>query len=103
MKFSRSGPGGFGSLHFKDSRFITAEGANATHPVDEESLDELYDLQSHQKTDGNQVVEEDDEGEKVQAEVSRSAIWKEERGKEEERVSKATQFSKAVKKYNGIV
>lgn len=47
-----------------------------SHPVDEKRLDELDDLQCDQETDGDQVVEENDEGEKVQAEVSSSSIYK---------------------------
>lgn len=47
----------------------------STHPVDEKGLDELDNLQSDQETDGDQVVEQDDEGEKVEAKVSRPAIY----------------------------
>lgn len=46
----------------------------STHPVDEKGLDELDNLQCDQKTDGNQVVEQDDEGEEVEAKVGRAAI-----------------------------
>lgn len=49
----------------------------ATHPVDEESLNKLDNLQCNQKTDGDQVVEQDDEGEEVEAKVSRPTIYQE--------------------------
>lgn len=47
----------------------------AAHPVDEKGLDELDNLQRHQETDGDQVVEQDDEGEEVEAKVSCPAIY----------------------------
>lgn len=47
----------------------------STHPVDEKRLDELDNLQCDQETDGDQVVEQDDEGEEVEAKVSRPAIY----------------------------
>lgn len=46
----------------------------STHPVDEKGLDELDNLQCDQKTDGDQVVEQNDEGEEVEAKVSRPSI-----------------------------
>lgn len=49
--------------------------AASTHPVDEKGLDELDHLQRDQEADGDQVVEQDDEGEKVEAKVSRPAIY----------------------------
>jgi hypothetical protein len=45
-----------------------------SHPVDEEGLGELDDLKGHQQTDGDQVVEENDEGEEVEVKVRRTAI-----------------------------
>lgn len=48
---------------------------SSTHPVDEKSLDELDNLQCDQETNGDQVVEQDDEGEEVEAKVSRPAIY----------------------------
>lgn len=45
-----------------------------THPVDEEGLDELDNLECDQETDRDQVVEKDDEGEEVEAEVCSSTI-----------------------------
>lgn len=45
-----------------------------THPVDEKGLDEFDNLQCDQETDGNQVVEKDNEREKVEAKVSSPAI-----------------------------
>lgn len=47
----------------------------STHPVNEKGLDELDDLQCDQETDGDQVVEQDYEGEEVEAKVSRPAIY----------------------------
>lgn len=47
----------------------------ATHPVDEEGLNKLDNLQCDQKADGDQVVEQDDEGEEVEAKVSRPTIY----------------------------
>lgn len=47
----------------------------STHPVDEKGLDELDDLQCDQETDGDQVVEQDDECEKVEAKVCRPTIY----------------------------
>lgn len=57
--------------------FVLAQSVTAasTHPVDEKGLDELDHLQCDQETDGDQVVEQDDEGEKVEAKVSRPAIY----------------------------
>lgn len=46
----------------------------STHPVDEKGLDELDNLECDQKTDGDQVVEQDDEGEEVEAKVGRATI-----------------------------
>lgn len=45
------------------------------HPVNEKGLDELDNLQCDQETDGDQVVEQDDEGEEVEAKVSCPAIY----------------------------
>lgn len=56
------------------SDIIICQAVAPTHPVDEEGLDELDDLQRDQQTDGDQVVEEDDEGEEVEAKVSRATI-----------------------------
>lgn len=47
-----------------------------THPVDKKGLGELDDLQRDQKTDGDEVVEQDDEGEEVKAKVSCPTIYK---------------------------
>lgn len=47
----------------------------STHPVDKKGLDELDDLQCDQKTDGDQVVEQNNEGEEVEAKVSRPTIY----------------------------
>lgn len=55
----------------------THETLAATHPVDEEGLNELDNLQCDQKADGDQVVEQDDEGEEVEAKVSRPTIYQE--------------------------
>lgn len=49
--------------------------AASTHPVDKKGLDELDNLQCDQETDGDQVVEQDDEGEEVEAKVSCPAIY----------------------------
>lgn len=51
------------------------QAAALTHPVDEKGLDKLDDLQCDQKTDGDQIVEQDDKGEEVEAKVSRPAIY----------------------------
>lgn len=59
-------------LEFSLYKLLTV---TSTHPVDEKRLDELYNLQSDQETDGDQVVEKDDEGEKVEAKVGCSAIY----------------------------
>lgn len=48
-----------------------------THPVDEKGLGKLNNLQCNQKTDWNQVVEQDNEGEEVEAKVSRATIYQE--------------------------
>lgn len=48
---------------------------SSTHPVDEKSLDELDNFQCDQETNGDQVVEQDDEGEEVEAKVSCPAIY----------------------------
>lgn len=48
---------------------------SSTHPVDEKCLDEFDHFQRHQQTDGYQVIEQDDEGEEVEAEVGRPAIY----------------------------
>lgn len=48
-----------------------------THPVDEKGLDEFDNLQSDQETDGNQIVEQDYEGEEVEAKVSGSSVCQE--------------------------
>lgn len=56
---------------FSSDRLQTAASA---HPVDEKGLDELDNLQCDQETDGDQVVEQDDEGEEVEAKVSCPAI-----------------------------
>lgn len=58
------------------------------HPVDEVGLDEFDHLQRHQQTDGNQVVEEDDEGEEVQTEVRCTAVWQSPEWKNKERKKK---------------
>lgn len=47
-----------------------------THPVDKKGLDELDDLQRDQKTDGDEVVEQDNECEEVKAKVSCPTIYK---------------------------
>lgn len=54
---------------------LTVQTSAATHPVDEEGLNELDNLQRDQKADGDQVVEQDDEGEEVEAKVSRPTIY----------------------------
>lgn len=48
-----------------------------THPVDEKGLDEFDNLQGDQETDGNQIVEQDYEGEEVEAKVSGSSVCRE--------------------------
>lgn len=62
----------------------------AAHPVDEEGLNELDNLECDQKADGDQVVEQDDEGEEVEAKVSRPTIYH----KTSFRLRKATQESR---------
>lgn len=52
------------SIKAIDSLSEIHSGSHA-HPVDEIRLDKLDHLQRHQQTNGNQVVEEDDEGEEV--------------------------------------
>ena len=44
------------------------------HPVNEEGLNELDDFERHLQTDGNEVVEEDDEGEEIEAEITRRQL-----------------------------
>lgn len=58
-----------------DMGHTTVHTLAATHPVDEEGLNELDNLQCDQKADGDQVVEQDDEGEEVEAKVSRPTIY----------------------------
>lgn len=58
-----------------DLGHTTVQTLAATHPVDEEGLNELDNLQCDQKADGDQVVEQDDEGEEVEAKVSRPTIY----------------------------
>lgn len=58
-----------------DLGYTTVQTSAATHPVDEEGLNELDNLQRDQKADGDQVVEQDDEGEEVEAKVSRPTIY----------------------------
>lgn len=58
-------------MEFSSDKLQTAASA---HPVDEKGLDELDNLQCDQETDGDQVVEQDDEGEEVEAKVSCPAI-----------------------------
>lgn len=58
-----------------DLGYTTVQTLAATHPVDEEGLNELDNLQCDQKADGDQVVEQDDEGEEVEAKVSRPTIY----------------------------
>ena len=48
--------------------------SSVTHPVDEEGLNELDDFERHLQTDGNEVVEEDDEGEEIEAEITRRQL-----------------------------
>lgn len=57
--------------------YTTLQTFTATHPVDEEGLNKLDNLQCDQKADGDQVVEQDDEGEKVEAKVSCPTIYQE--------------------------
>ena len=40
-----------------------------THPVYEEGLCVLHNLESHQETDGNQIVVEDDECQQVVSKI----------------------------------
>lgn len=47
----------------------------STHPVDEKGLDEFDNFQCYQETDWYQVVEQDNEGEEVEAKVSSPAIY----------------------------
>lgn len=47
------------------------------HPVDEKGLDEFNNLQGDQETDGDQIVEQDYEGEEVEAKVSGSSVCQE--------------------------
>lgn len=51
--------------------------APCTHPVDEKGLDEFDNLQGDQKTDGNQIVEQDYKGEEVEAKVGSSSVCQE--------------------------
>lgn len=60
-----------------DLNDTTLQTLAATHPVDEEGLNKLDNLQCDQKADGDQVVEQDDEGEEVEAKVSRPTIYQE--------------------------
>lgn len=48
-----------------------------THPVDEKGLDEFDNFQGDQETDGNQIVEQNYEGEEVEAKVSSSSVCQE--------------------------
>lgn len=60
------------------------------HPVDEVGLDKFDHLQRHEQTNGNQVVEEDDEGEEVETKVRCTAVWQsgEEENKERKKYRK---------------
>lgn len=61
-----------------------------THPVDEKGLDEFDNLQGDQETDGNQIVEQDYEGEEVEAKVSGSSVCQERNFRQREAIQEET-------------
>lgn len=61
-----------------------------THPVDEEGLDEFDNLQGDQETDGNQIVEQNNEGEEVEAKVSGASVCQERNFRQREAIQEET-------------
>lgn len=60
------------------------------HPVDEKGLDEFDNLQGDQETDGDQIVEQDYEGEEVEAKVSGSSVCQERNFRQREAIQGET-------------
>lgn len=61
-----------------------------THPVDEKGLDEFDNLQGDQETDGNQIVEQNNEGEEVEAKVSGTSVCQERNFRQREAIQEET-------------
>lgn len=60
------------------------------HPVDEKGLDEFDNLQGDQETYGDQVVEQNYEGEEVEAKVSGSSVCQERNFRQREAIQEET-------------